>query len=163
MNVATPNIPTLIRAVSAIRPTTMVPPGGTSAVRCAQLKLKNGEGQQVAAKTQKRMNMPLRLSPIPTGPRLPIINAKSPTRKGTQKRRFGSRPGPSPMHSSSRPFRPAMKSVLHWSIGAVKRCEIDTMPCSNCLNLLDPLLSDGASSLREGFEPALQSKSHAFE
>ena len=56
-----------------------------------------------------------------------------------------------------------MKSVLHWSIGVVKRCEIDPMPCSNCLNLLDPLLSDGSSSLREGFEAALQSQSHAFE
>src|SRR5216683_1823319 len=56
-----------------------------------------------------------------------------------------------------------IKSVLHWSIGVVKRCEIDSMPCSNCLHLLDPLLSDGPSSLREGFEPALQSKSHAFE
>ena len=61
------------------------------------------------------------------------------------------------------PFRPAMKSVLHWSIGVVKRCEIDPMPCSNCLHLRDPLRSDGPSSLREGFEPALQSKSHAFE
>ena len=73
------------------------------------------------------------------------------------------RPGPPPTHSSSRPFRLAMKSVLHWSIGVVKRCEIDPMPCSNCLNLLDPLLSDGPSSLREGFEAALQSQSHAFE
>src|SRR5712691_3999228 len=37
------------------------------------------------------------------------------------------------------------------------------MPRSNCLNLLDPLLSDEPPSLREGFEPALQSESHAFE
>jgi hypothetical protein len=56
-----------------------------------------------------------------------------------------------------------MKSVLHWSVGVVKRCETDPMPGSNCLHLLDPLLSDGPSSLREGFEPPLQSKGHAFE
>jgi len=55
------------------------------------------------------------------------------------------------------------KPVLHWSVGVVKRCEIDPMPCSNCLHLLDPLLSDESSALREGLEPALQSKSHAFE
>src|SRR6267378_3925424 len=66
-------------------------------------------------------------------------------------------------HSCSRPFRLAMKSVLHWSIGVVKRCEIDSMPCSNCLHLRDPLRSDESSSLREGFEAALESKSHAFE
>jgi hypothetical protein len=63
---------------------------------------------------------------------------------------------------SSRPFRLARKSVLHWSIGVVKRCEIDAVPCSNCLYLVDPLRSDEASSLREGLEPALQSESHAF-
>ena len=56
-----------------------------------------------------------------------------------------------------------MKSVLHWAIGVVKRCKIDPMTSSNCLHLLDPLLGDGAPSLREGFEPALQGKSHAFE
>jgi hypothetical protein len=56
-----------------------------------------------------------------------------------------------------------MKCVLHWSIGVVKRCEIDPVPCSNGFNLLDPLRSDEPSSLREGFEAALQSKSHAFE
>src|SRR6266850_5568158 len=65
--------------------------------------------------------------------------------------------------SSSRPFRLAIKSVFDWSIGVVKRCKIDPMACSNCLNLLDPLRSDETSSLREGFEPALQSKGHAFE
>src|SRR3981081_1586180 len=37
------------------------------------------------------------------------------------------------------------------------------MLCSNCLNLFDPLLRDGPSSLRARFEPALQSKSHTFE
>ena len=56
-----------------------------------------------------------------------------------------------------------MKSALDWSIGVVKRCEIDPMPCSNGFDLLDPLLSDGPSSLRERFESALKSKSHAFE
>jgi len=56
-----------------------------------------------------------------------------------------------------------MKFVLHWSIGVVKRCEIDSMPRGNCLHLLDALLSDESSSPREGFEPALQSKSDAFE
>src|SRR5260370_10822158 len=35
--------------------------------------------------------------------------------------------------------------------------------CSNCLHLFDPLGSDGSSSLREGFEAALQSERHAFE
>src|SRR6266849_8158900 len=78
--------------------------------------------------------------------------AAQPDRCGEQSRR-----------SSSRPFRLAMKSVFHWSIGVAKRCEIDPMPCGNCFHLLDPLRSDGPSSLREGFEPALQSKSHAFE
>jgi len=73
------------------------------------------------------------------------------------------RSGPSPLRSSSRPFPLAMKSALDWSIGVVKRCEIDPMPCSNGFDLLDPLLSDGPSSLREGFEPALQSERHAFE
>jgi hypothetical protein len=56
-----------------------------------------------------------------------------------------------------------VKSVLQWSVGIVKRCEIDPMPCSNCLNLVDPLLSDESSSLRERLEPVFQSKSHAFE
>ena len=56
-----------------------------------------------------------------------------------------------------------MKPVLHWSIGIVERCEIDSMPRGNCFNLLNPLLSDESSSLGEGFEPALQSESHAFE
>ncbi len=56
-----------------------------------------------------------------------------------------------------------IKSVLQWSVGIVKRCEIDPMPCSNCLNLVDPLLSDESSSLRERLEPVFQSKSHAFE
>src|SRR5437870_1712836 len=37
------------------------------------------------------------------------------------------------------------------------------MTCSNCLNLIDPLLRDETSSLREGFEPAFQSKGHTFE
>src|SRR6266436_10271177 len=48
-------------------------------------------------------------------------------------------------------------------VGIVKRCEIDPMPSSNCLNLVDPLLSDESSSLRERLEPVFQSKSHAFE
>jgi hypothetical protein len=56
-----------------------------------------------------------------------------------------------------------IKSVLQWSVGIVKRCEIDPMPCSNCRNLVDPLLSDESSSLRERIEPVFQSKSHAFE
>src|SRR5215813_1339435 len=59
--------------------------------------------------------------------------------------------------------RPAIWSVLHRSIGVVKRCKIDSVSCGNCLNLLDSLLSDEPSSLREGFEPVLQRKSHAFE
>src|SRR5215813_14602785 len=59
--------------------------------------------------------------------------------------------------------RPAIWSVLHRSIGVVKRCKIDSVSCGNCLNLLDPLLSDEPSSLREGFEPVFQSKSHTFE
>ena len=37
------------------------------------------------------------------------------------------------------------------------------MPCSNGLNLLDPLRSDEPTSLREGFEAGFQSKSHTFE
>ena len=37
------------------------------------------------------------------------------------------------------------------------------MPCRNGLHLLDPLWSDESSSLREGLEPALQRKGHAFE
>src|SRR5437764_5488881 len=53
--------------------------------------------------------------------------------------------------------------VLHWPIGVVERGENDSMPCSNCLNLIDPLLRDETSSLREGFEPAFESESHAFE
>src|ERR1700680_3337290 len=56
-----------------------------------------------------------------------------------------------------------MKSVLDCSIGVVKRCEIDAVPCSNCVNLLNPVRSDEPSSLGEGFEPAFQSESHAFE
>src|SRR5260370_30488722 len=56
-----------------------------------------------------------------------------------------------------------IKSVLQWSFGIVKRCEIDPIPCSNCRNLVDPLLSDESSSLRERLEPVFQSKSHAFE
>ncbi len=58
---------------------------------------------------------------------------------------------------------PGIKFVLQLSVGIVKRCEIDPMPCSNCLNLVDPLLSDESSSLRERLEPVFQSKSHAFE
>src|SRR6266851_2625345 len=50
-----------------------------------------------------------------------------------------------------------------WSIGVVKRRQIDPMPRSNCQHLLHSLLSDGPSSLRERFEAALQSESHAFE
>src|SRR5437016_14465825 len=56
-----------------------------------------------------------------------------------------------------------IKSVLQWSVGIVKRCEIDPMPCGSCLNLVDPLLSDESSSLREMLESVFQSKSHAFE
>src|SRR5260370_6893196 len=37
------------------------------------------------------------------------------------------------------------------------------MPRSNGFNLLDPLLRDKPSSLREGFVPALQSESHGIE
>lgn len=37
------------------------------------------------------------------------------------------------------------------------------MPCGNRLDLPHALRSDVASALREGFELALQSKSHAFE
>src|ERR1700675_4711213 len=56
-----------------------------------------------------------------------------------------------------------IKSVLQWSVGIVKRCEIDPVPCRNGLHLLDPLRSDEPSSLRERLEPVVQSKSHAFE
>src|ERR1700722_14446788 len=52
---------------------------------------------------------------------------------------------------------------LHRSIGIVERCEIDSVPSSNCLHLLNPLRSNESSSLRERFKPAVQSKSHAFE
>src|SRR5215469_9045829 len=62
---------------------------------------------------------------------------------------------------SSRPSGTQVRLPL--VIGVVRRCEIDPMPCSNSLNLLDPLRSDEPSSLREGFEPALMSKSHSFE
>jgi hypothetical protein len=37
------------------------------------------------------------------------------------------------------------------------------MPRRNCLDLFDSPRSDGPSSLRESFEPALQSQSHPFE
>ena len=37
------------------------------------------------------------------------------------------------------------------------------MPGGDCFHLLDTLRSDEASSLREGFEAALESESHAFE
>ena len=37
------------------------------------------------------------------------------------------------------------------------------MPCSKRLNRLDALRSDRSSTHREGFEPALQGKSHTFE
>ena len=57
----------------------------------------------------------------------------------------------------------ATESVLDWSIGIVEWCEMDPMPPSNCLNLRYSLWRDKSSSLREGFEPALQSESHAFE
>lgn len=63
----------------------------------------------------------------------------------------------------SRPFRLAMKSVPYGSIGVVKRCEVDPVPCSHGLHLFDPLLRDEASALGEGFKPARQSKSHAFQ
>jgi len=67
------------------------------------------------------------------------------------------------LHLCSRPFRLARKFVLYWSICVEKRREIDAMPCSNCLHLLDPFRSDEPSSLGEGFEPALECESHAFE
>ena len=56
-----------------------------------------------------------------------------------------------------------MQSVRYGSIGVVKRCEVDAVPCSHGLHLLDALLRDEASALGEGFEPARQSKSHAFQ
>ena len=37
------------------------------------------------------------------------------------------------------------------------------MPCSDGLHLLDPLPRDGPSSLREGFKPTIEGKSHTFE
>src|SRR2546421_5509761 len=40
---------------------------------------------------------------------------------------------------------------------------MDSMPRSNRLHLLDPPGSDEPSSLREGFEAALQGKGDAFE
>src|SRR5713226_706490 len=70
--------------------------------------------------------------------------------------------GLSPMDSSSRPFYLASSPSSNGPSAFVKRCEIDPMPCSNCLNLVDPLLSDESSSLRERLEPVFQSKSHAF-
>ena len=48
-------------------------------------------------------------------------------------------------------------------IGVVERREMDSMPCSNRLHLLDPPRSDEPSPLREGFEPALQRERDAFE
>ena len=56
-----------------------------------------------------------------------------------------------------------MKAVFQGSVGVVKRSEIDAVLCSNCFHLFDPIRSDEPSSLRERFEAALQSKSHAFE
>jgi len=56
-----------------------------------------------------------------------------------------------------------IKSVLQGSVGVVKRCEMDPMPCSHCCNLVDSLRSDESSSLREGLEPVFQGKSHAFK
>jgi hypothetical protein len=57
----------------------------------------------------------------------------------------------------------AVTCVLEWSVGVIERCEIDSVACSDSLNLLDPLLSYESPSLREGFEAALESESHAFE
>jgi hypothetical protein len=53
--------------------------------------------------------------------------------------------------------------VFHRSIGVVERCEIDSMPSGNGLHLFNPLLRDESSSLGEGLDAALESKSHAFE
>jgi hypothetical protein len=55
------------------------------------------------------------------------------------------------------------RNRFDWSIGVVKRREIDPMPFGDCLNLLYSLRSDEPFSLRERFEPALQSESHAFK
>ena len=46
--------------------------------------------------------------------------------------------------------------VRHWSIGVVERCEIDSMPLRNALDLRNPLRSYETSSLGERLESALQ-------
>ena len=56
-----------------------------------------------------------------------------------------------------------MKCVLYWSIGVIKRGETDAVACGNGLHRFDSFWSDEPSSLGEGFEPAFQSKSHAFQ
>src|SRR5579864_5056951 len=53
--------------------------------------------------------------------------------------------------------------VLHGALGVVQRSEIDSMPCGDGLHFLDARGGDEASSLREGFEAALESQSHAFQ
>src|SRR5580700_12066781 len=62
-----------------------------------------------------------------------------------------------------RPFRLARQRFLHGSISVIERCQINAVPRSDCFNLLDSFRSDEPSSLRERFEPSLQSKSHAFK
>ena len=57
----------------------------------------------------------------------------------------------------------AINRIFHRSIGIVERCEIDSMPCGNGIDFLNPLRSDEPSSLREGLETAVQSKNHAFK
>src|SRR5216684_1316962 len=60
-------------------------------------------------------------------------------------------------------IREGNHAVLHWSLCVVERREKNSMPCGNCLDLVNPLRRDEPSSLGKGLEPALQSKSHTFQ
>src|SRR5216684_785720 len=60
-------------------------------------------------------------------------------------------------------IREGNHAVLHWSLCVVERREKNSMPCGNCLDLVNPPRRDEPSSLGKGLEPALQSKSHTFQ
>src|ERR1700727_4051043 len=60
-------------------------------------------------------------------------------------------------------FRFAIECVFYWSFGVVKRGEIDSVACRYGFYFFYALRSDEASSLREGFEAALQRERHTFE
>src|SRR5258706_5942022 len=53
--------------------------------------------------------------------------------------------------------------LLHRPLGVVQRCQVDSVPCGDGLDLSDPLGSDEPSPLREGLEAALQSEGDPFE